>query len=236
MSVERHARILKPVVSRSTDGGRTWDVSKEFPQEDEMSEFIPFGDIIQAQDGTLCVSAYAQIPGSKGVTYHSYFLRSADDGRTWKRVSIIAEGHNETAVLQLPDGTWLAAARVNHMDIYRSTDNGLSWEQVGQTSSSQHPGHFLRLADGQVLLTHGDRRAGVEGVGVRTSSDGGRTWPSYSMPIARSLSGDCGYPSSIQLQDGRVMTAYYSKETPTHPRYHMAVVFWNVDEVFSTAE
>ena len=236
MEVPRHARILKPLVSRSSDGGRAWEVSKEFPVEANTSEFIPFGDIIQAKDGSLCVSAYAQTPGSEGYTYHSYFLRSRDDGRTWFRNSIIAENHNETAILQLPDGKWLAAARRNRLDIYVSTDNGKTWQQRANTVSAQLPGHLLRLADGRLLLTHGDRRPGVEGVGVRISADDGETWSRYSVPIARSLHRDCGYPSSVQLPDGRVLTAYYAKKTPTHPRYHMAVVFWDVDEVLGRAE
>jgi len=226
----RHERILRPIVSRSRDGGRTWEVSKQFPHLPNMSEFIPFGDIIQAKDGSLCVSAYAQTPGSKGYTYHCYFLRSLDDGRTWACVGTIAEGHNETALIQLPDGTWLAAARVGHKDLYASTDNGSTWQPRASTASAQHPGHFLVLADGRVLLTHGDRRPGIEGVGVRISSDGGKTWPRYSMPIARSLHRDCGYPSSVPLPDGRILTAYYSRKTATHPRYHMAVVFWDVDQ------
>lgn len=233
MKALRHTRILKPLVSRSSDGGRTWQVSREFPKEENMSEFIPFGDIIQAQDGSLCVTAYAQTPGSKGFTYHSYFLRSVDDGRTWERAAIIAKEHNETALIQLPDGTWLAAARCGPMDLYASGDNGKTWELGLSTASSQHPGHFLRLSEGRVVLTHGDRRAGVEGVGARISSDDGRTWSPVSMPLARALHRDCGYPSSIQLPDGRVLTAFYAKQTETHPRYHMAVVFWGVDEVFA---
>ena len=232
MAQDRHTRILKPWVSRSADGGRTWDVSTAFPREENMSEFIPFGDIIQARDGSLCVSAYAQTPGSKEYTYHSYFLRSTDDGRSWRRVSVIAEDHNETALLQLPDGPWLAAARIGPMDLYRSTDNGVTWEQVGRTAGSQHPGHFLRLSDGRILLTHGDRRPGIEGVGVRISRDGGATWTPYSRPVARSLHGDCGYPSTVRLPDGRLLTAYYSKQTATHPRYHMGVVFWRVEDAF----
>ena len=236
MAAPRHTRILKPLVSRSSDGAHTWDVAKEFPREESMSEFIPFGDIIQAKDGSLCVSAYAQTPGSKGFTYHSYFLRSLDDGRTWSRVSMIAEGHNETALLQLPDGKWLAAARVNHMDIYVSDDNGRTWVPRAHTAGAQHPGHFLRLADGRLLLSHGDRRGGVEGVGVRVSTDEGRTWSRHSMHVARTLHGDCGYPASVQLPDGRILTAYYAKETATHPRYHMAVVFWDMERMFDPVQ
>ena len=237
MKAPRHRRIAKAFVSRSSDGGKTWRISREFPAEKEMSEFIPFGDIIQGQDGALYVSAYAQTPGNKGYTYHSYLLRSDDDGHTWRRVGVIARGHNETAIIQLADGTWLAAARAGHMDLYVSRDNGATWRIITSTSANQHPGHFLLLKDGRVLLSHGERRAGIEGVGVRVSTDAAKTWPPVSLPIARALNFDCGYPSSVQLRDGRIMTAYYAKGTPTHPKtYHMAVVFWNVDALLKTLD
>jgi hypothetical protein len=88
-----------------------------------------------------------------------------------------------------------------------------------------------------VLLSHGERRAGIQGVGVRVSPDGARTWSPVSLPIARALNSDCGYPSSVQLRGGRIMTAYYAKGTPTHPKtYHMAVVFWDVDALLKVSE
>ena len=41
------------------------------------------------------------------------------------------------------------------------------------------------------------------------------------------LGGDSGYTSSVQLSDGRVLTAYYAKGTPTHGSYHMGTVIWD---------
>jgi hypothetical protein len=41
-----------------------------------------------------------------------------------------------------------------------------------------------------------------------------------------SHSNDCGYPSSVQLADGRIVTAYYSKSAPEHPGYHMGTAVW----------
>lgn len=54
--------VLRPWVSRSPDGGKTWSVRKEaFPSaEQDMSEFIPFGDIIPGKDGALRVLAYSR--------------------------------------------------------------------------------------------------------------------------------------------------------------------------------
>ena len=43
---------------------------------------------------------------------------------------------------------------------------------------------------------------------------------------------DGGYPSSIQLEDETIVTAYYASSTPCHNRYHMGVIFWNWQEQY----
>ena len=207
-------------------------MSRRFPCEEGIREFIPFGDIIQAKDGTLCVSGYAQTPGITGYTYHCYFLRSRDDGHTWAVESTIAKDHNETAFANCPTERGSPRRGSTAWTSMRRAITGRHGSR-GARRPDTTPRSLPPVADGRLLLTHGDRRPGARGVGMRLSSDGGITWSSASTPIASSLSGDCGYPSSVQLPNGRILTAYYSQRTPTHPRYHMAVVFWNVDEVFT---
>ena len=57
------------------------------------------------------------------------------------------------------------------------------------------------------------------------SSDEGKTW-SDPIRLAHSLAGDCGYPSSVQRADGKIVTAYYAKAVANHERYHMGVAIW----------
>ncbi|MBK8505282.1 MAG: hypothetical protein IPL46_25645 [Saprospiraceae bacterium] len=47
--------VLRPVVSRSSDGGHTWLVNRDgFPErEKDMTELIPFGDIILAEEAIM---------------------------------------------------------------------------------------------------------------------------------------------------------------------------------------
>ena len=40
---------------------------------------------------------------------------------------------------------------------------------------------------------------------------------------------DGGYPSSVQLKDGTIVTAYYANQIQAHRRYHMGVVHWHAD-------
>ena len=90
--------------------------------------------------------------------------------------------------------------------------------------SGEHPGHFTQLKDGSVLLSYGNRLM-PKGVDVRFSDDGGTTW---SDPFrAVDFMGDGGYPSSVQLPDGQVLTAYYAQRIAGHDKYHMGVVIWD---------
>ena len=39
--------------------------------------------------------------------------------------------------------------------------------------------------------------------------------------------GDCGYPASMPVQGGKILTAYYSSGSPAHRGYHMGVGLWH---------
>ena len=71
-------------------------------------------------------------------------------------------------------------------------------------------GHLMRLADGRLLLSYGVRVKDRRGVCAKLSSDDGKTW-SKTLRLAHAIgSADCGYPSSVQLKNGSIVTAWYS--------------------------
>ncbi|EON77860.1 hypothetical protein ADIS_1779 [Lunatimonas lonarensis] len=235
--------VLRPWVSISKDGGETWDINKTgFPTAQEgMTEFIPFGDVLSGSDGSLRVLAYAQSL-DKTVNKVSMF-KSTDDGKSWQWLSFISDasgstafagGHNETAFYHTGNGHWIAAARRwrsgQAMDLFESNDDGKSWEMIGNlTDDNQHPGHMTALKDGRLLLTYGNRKVGEKGVAVKTSLDNGQTWSDEMIVIDDLDFGqDCGYPASVQLDDGSIMTLYYSRGIETHRRYHMGTVIWKL--------
>jgi len=221
------AGILEPWVCRSSDGGRTWSVDKEaFPAEAPGGgACIPFGDLVIGADGALRVAIYAV---TKVRNDRVFVYRSDDDGKTWGRpVPIEADGYrNETAMLHLGKGHWLAAARENGLHLHASTDDGLTWQyRTRVTAPAQHPGHLLRLRDGRLVLSSGNRTADDRRVEVRFSADEGQTWGEPIRVV--DFEGDGGYPSSVQRDDGRVLTAYYASKIAGHARYHMGVVVWD---------
>lgn len=223
--------FLQPWISRSSDGGRTWSIDKRSaPTKAPGGEmWIPFGDILPGNDGALRMALYTCSAGGPRVD-RVYILRSPDDGRTWEQFVPLDPDQlrNETALLHLGDGAWLAAARKSALHLYFSTDDAHSWQYRGPvTQTAQHPGHLLRLRDGRILLTYGNRAGSDRGVEVLVSANEGQTW---SAPVrVCDWQGDGGYPSSVRLPDGQVLTAYYARQIKGHDRYHFGVVTWNPD-------
>lgn len=224
-------RVLPPWICRSGDGGRTWERAETFTIPTTVDGVTPFGDIVRSSDGTLGVSSYSFIMGRRDSS--AYFSRSHDDGYTWQApVTIGADDYNETDLLYLDDGRWLAAARTfrdAHLDLFVSTDNGQSWTAQGPlTLPWQHPGHLAQLSDGRILLVYGIRNHGLYGIGARLSADNGKTWGNPIVLVTLEGATDGGYPASVQLSDGTIVTAYYASGIKTHMRYHMGVVRWTV--------
>ena len=222
-------------VCRSTDGGRTWERDGGFPPPDGMSNIIPFGDIIQLPDGDLGASGYVHKAIGERKVSRSCFVRSRDDGRTWGEHVAIAETYNETDLL-CPDGQRLIAAarssRGGCLELYESEDGGKSWVDRGPlTGPCQHPAHLVKLSDGHTVVTYGIRYRGLYGVGARVSEDDGRTWMSPMVLVSVDDAFDGGYPSSVEVSDGNILTAYYASGVRAHTRYHMGVVRWNVQEI-----
>lgn len=232
--------VLRPWVLRSEDGGRTWTKRDAFPATDAgWTEHIPFGDIWKGEDGALHASCYhgqlsAPATSTRVENWRSWHFRSNDDGATWQRVSVIGPRHNETDIFPLGGKKWLAATRFKHsaVDLVLSEDDGATWQAPRRVTSigdgrnqGEINGHLNRLNDRRLLLSYGVRTAGKQGVCAKFSSDDGRTWTD-PVRLAKCI-GDCGYPSSVQLTNGTIVTAWYAKKTPEHDGYHMGVTVWN---------
>lgn len=229
-------RTLRATIHRSTDGGRTWRNEGEIPGPPPTAlgkdnEYIPFGQIQVGADGSLGAAVYLV----RGTQREARYLKSRDDGRTWNDDVVLNPTGNETALLHLGEGRWLAASRefklgANDMRLeqFVSTDDARSWRRVrALTLGRQIPGHLLRLRDGRILLTYGNRCWGNYGVDARVSHDEGETWGTV-FALARAPLPDCGYPSCVQLAGGDVVTAYYTQTAPGF-HYEMRVMRWNPD-------
>ena len=233
-------RLLQPVVTRSTDEGKTWETLGDFDAGFEHKyAAIPYGTISTGKDGSLRALVYMTTRkdvtafNDAGNPFAAYMVRSDDDGKTWGKPALVGKDINETTALHLGDGEWVAAARTDErpdpefgqeVRQYRSTDDGKTWKDEGLlTGYHRHPAHLLRLKDGRVLLSYGNRKE--PGIEVRFSADKGKTWDKPMRVIGLSA-GDLGYPSSTEREDGRIVTVFYAQTSPLRMGYHAGAVIW----------
>ena len=90
-----------------------------------------------------------------------------------------------------------------------SDDAGKSWAEVRPTPLWGFPPHLARLSDGRILCTYGHRRPPY---GQRACvSEDGLTWHPDGEVVLRddADNGDLGYPASIEIAPGRMLTVYY---------------------------
>jgi len=240
--------IRLPAVCRSRDAGSTWTRDGRVVSNRRCA-LVPYGPVLALPDGCLGVFLYGTgLEFNRQAAHSSFFFVSDDDGRTWRFRSAVSENANETYGLVLPDGSLLAVSRTDgdeHLESFLSDDCGRLWRNSGPvTMGGQHPGHLLLLADGRVLLTCGIRTRGLRGIGGRFFIPESRRWDASwvlvdfhgrweaGYPENVRMKPDCGYPSSVQMDDGTIVTAYYASKVPCHHRYHMGVVRWRIDEEF----
>jgi hypothetical protein len=206
-------------VRRSLDGGKTW----ETPSRTHVT--APHGPI-QLRDGRLLYLGTGSWEGKHSVVAEE----SQDDGQTWKVISSVppfddkTAGFSEPHVVELKSGKLLTMIRYEPKDSSRSYlmqtesyDGGKSWTKPYQTPIWGYPPHMIELNNGWVLVVYGHRR---EKYSERAciSRDEGKTWDiDNEIILAEAFNGDLGYPASVQLDDGSIMTVYYQQDKRNEP-------------------
>ncbi|MGH9660485.1 MAG: sialidase family protein, partial [Bryobacteraceae bacterium] len=170
----------------------------------------PYGKIVQLAGGAVLMAVYFQFGGERG--NESWLFRSTDGGRTWGDPSLLGRHFNETALAAFSGGRLVAAMRSEkggHLAVIRSRDGGRTWtEPAVVTRDNEHPADLVALSSGGLLLTYGVRVAPM-GVHARTSRDGGVSWSDPAILASDAPNRDCGYPSSVEIAPGKILTVYY---------------------------
>lgn len=204
-------------VRTSTDNGVTWDETVDVPVSS------PHGPTLLS-DGSILylgkklfseigdVAAYASIDG--GLTWeHRSTLQMPQD--------IPLNFFHEPHCVQLSSGRLLGAIRVHGEDYFsvfltRSDDNGKTWtvpQPLIPNGSNKKvcgsPPHLLLHSTGAVICSIG-RRKDPCGEYVLISHDAGETWEEQVLRDD-SITGDLGYPASVELSDGSILTVYYQR-------------------------
>jgi hypothetical protein len=224
-------KLDKPIntwITRSRDGGKTWSEPAEIDVSD-IGWGSPYGKILTLPDGSMLMNIYGGAIRRRGEKAaegeeNSYLYRSTDRGKTWQRYARPGRKRfNETGLVRLSSGTILAAMRTadaGEVWLTRSRDGGETWARPKKlTPAAVHPADLVLLPDGRVLLAAG-YRVGPFGVrGLVSDAAGTFDWDRRFTLVNDATNGDCGYPSSVVLADGRVLTVYYAVGSKDHPKW-----------------
>ena len=70
------------------------------------------------------------------------------------------------------------------------------------------PAHLMWHSSGRLVSVYGYREAPY-GIRAMISDDGGKTWTTDYVIDDQGQSGDLGYPATVELKDGSLLTLYY---------------------------
>jgi hypothetical protein len=207
---EEKAKKQKPAVwlTRSEDNGHTWSPAEKIEGLPEEPGSV-YGKSIEYPQGTVCLSLKT-----------GHIARSTDFGKTWGDITPRTL-NNETAYLYLPSGKAICMIRRNEegYSLWQadSSDGGRTWGDARKiTGYMEHPADLL-LESGNTLLTYGRRRSPY-GIQAMLSYDEGESWDTKHRVtlVCDAEDMEVGYPSSVQLDDGTICTAYYSYQDLFH--------------------
>jgi hypothetical protein len=158
--------------------------------------------------------------------------RSADGGRTWRIVGTVPAvpgthdaNYHEPHLVELPSGRLLGLVRVESHREHElavpgmpsfslvqteSDDGGRTWSVPRPLGFHGAPAHLLRHSSGRLILSYGYRQA-PGGERVAFSDDDGASWDHDWILRDDAPAWDLGYPSTVELGDGSLLTAYYQQ-------------------------
>ncbi len=204
--------LLGTWMIRSTDGGLHWSAPYRVPVNS------PHGPVA-LRDGRLLYAGKRLWDANAEIGV----CESTDDGLTWRWLAEIpsrpgdsAINYHELHAVQAADGRLIAHIRnqnpANDRETLQSesTDGGKTWSAPRPIGVWGLPSHLLRLADGCLVMTYGYRRD-PRGNHARLSRDHGQTW-SEPIVISNDGKGDIGYPSTVEVAPGKLLTLWYESK------------------------
>ncbi len=219
---EEEQKVLGSVFKVSFDNGRTFGelykspiTSPHGPIELKSGVLLWVGRSFSEDDSfderTTCVQAYTIDPRSGKMT-----LKGCIDDIYWEGKKILS---CEPYAIQLKGGKIICHIRVERggdrvFTLFQSesSDDGKTWTKPRRIldKTGGAPAHLLEHSSGVLVSVYGYRND-PPAIKAIISTDGGETWSDPQVicdEIAPTW--DMGYPASVELSDGAILTVFYA--------------------------
>ncbi len=216
---EQEAAALGATFRVSFDNGTTWGplyrspiTSPHGPTVLQDGTMLWVGRVFNFSPDPECVKAYAVDPVTGEMTYRG----TIENIRVGDSDLLSCEPY----ALQMPDGRIVCQIRVQgtasdqkFFTIYQceSVDGGFTWSTPIPVLEQEEgaPPHLLRLSSGVTISTYA-RRKDNYGIRVMISHDDCRSWETEFVLASHDSTPDLGYPATVELADGSLLTVYYA--------------------------
>ncbi len=193
----------------------------------------------QLRDGTIIWAGNNFFDYTSGIEIHSL---NTDGGETQLIGKITLSSTEislcEPHMIELPDGRLICHIRGESLiegdDVFTifqsiSEDKGKTWTEpemlLDKTGGA--PPHLIMLGSGILLCTY-SRRKLPYGIMAMVSTDCGKSWKKDIRIYENTLSDDLGYPSTIELDDGTLLTVFYARDSEEPPCV-IKQIKWRID-------
>jgi len=215
--------IHRAWMSRSTDGGQTWQKSNiQLPSFMAHFHSYKWGTGIALRDGTYIDPMVGRFHRDEKYA-SSLVLRTEDGGDHWD-IHTVAQSKdfefNETSITQAANGDLVALIRTTgQRDLWTaiSKDSGKTWSEPRDSGLRGSTPYVVTTTDGLVVAVYirrGTHPGGGEftrtGVFACVSRDNGQSWDSQHQVMLVDAGTEFvdGYPSAVALPDGTVYAVY----------------------------
>lgn len=216
----------------SDDDGATWSE----PRAIDVS--APHGPVRLANGDLLYLGKSF---GPNGRDFHTQqtpirAMRSGDRGETFQALGEVPvapktdfRNYHEPHVAELPDGRLLGHIRIQnhsehslepagfkHFSIMQTTsdDGGATWSVPQPLGFPGSPPHLRVHSSGTLICTYSYRNGqGGSGQRVALSTDAGETWQHDRILRDDGPTVDLGYPSTVEMPDGSLLSVYYQQSS-----------------------
>lgn len=225
-------KYLGSMIAISNDGGKTFGDPITVPITS------PHGPC-ELNDGTIFYVGrlFDDVNSDRHIECHTV----TPDGKTEMRSRIDDISPDllscEPHAIQLPSGRIVVHIRVQDntgkiFTIYQSIsdDNGYTFSKPVKllADNGGSPAHLLYHSSGMLVSVYGHRKPPF-GVKAMFSKDNGETWDIDNILIDDGYSPDLGYPASVELENGDILTVFYAKESSGGASVIRQVI-WNFEE------